>query len=114
VAALPATGAAAVVSAWTCVISRFEVPAFDSLGEALLLDADSGAVAVFAPTGLSTSGQAHVLNRFYFEALQNHRRIGDAVIEMFTRFAAAGGDLPLRRTYTLLGDPALVIGEKSR
>ncbi|MEZ5332544.1 MAG: C25 family cysteine peptidase [Thermoanaerobaculia bacterium] len=107
VPALGPVGAPPIVSAWTCVIGRFELPAFESLGEALVLEPGGGGVAVLAPSGVSASGQAHVLNRLLFDALDENERLGDAWLSALEGFAAAGGDGRLARVYGLLGDPAL-------
>ena len=37
----------------TCVAGRFEIPGYDAIGESLVVKADGGAVAAWAPTGLS-------------------------------------------------------------
>ncbi|MDH3524961.1 MAG: C25 family cysteine peptidase [Acidobacteriota bacterium] len=109
VATLPATETAAIVSAWTCVLARIDLPAFDSLGELLVLTPQGGAAAVVAPTGLSVAGQAHVLNRLYFEALGRHERVGDALLEAVQHFREQGGLEALPRTYAILGDPAVLV-----
>lgn len=107
VPALGPVAAPPIVSAWTCVIGRFELPAFQSLGEALVLEPGGGGIAVLSPSGVSASGQAHVLNRLLFDALGENERLGDAWLSALGGFAAAGGDRQLARVYGLLGDPAL-------
>jgi len=106
---LPATETAGIVSAWTCVLSRFDLPGFDSLGELLVLAPEGGAAAVIAPTGLSVANQAHVLNRLYFEALSESDRVGDALGLALERFSARGGLASLGEAYSILGDPAALL-----
>ncbi|MCP4627730.1 MAG: hypothetical protein GY850_30060, partial [bacterium] len=47
-----------VVTAMTCVVGRFAIPGYDSLSETLLLHKEGGAIAVWAPTGLSLNAYA--------------------------------------------------------
>lgn len=100
-----------VLTAMTCVVGRFEVPGFDGLGERLVLAPEGGAVAVWAPTGLSQAGAARELAVAFYRQLPaggETVRLGDAVR---AALAAAGPQAPGQlTTFTLLGDPALHLG----
>ncbi len=103
---LQTTGQIPIVTALSCAVNRFEVPGYTSLGEALVLDADGGAIAVLAPTGLSQNNWAtdlgeDILRAAFFGTVET---LGEAVLEGMKDNATAPMDL---RTYTLLGDPAL-------
>jgi len=107
---LQSTGPLAVVSALTCAANRFEVPGYAPLGARLALDADGGAIAVWAPTGLSLNEPAVRLNRSFFAAMfqQRESTLGEAVQQALqdnTRRA----DVPsyMLRLYSLIGDAAL-------
>jgi parallel beta-helix repeat protein len=100
-----------VVAALTCVVGRFEIPGWDSLAESLVLEPASGAVAVWAPSGLSLDRDAAILNAAFVEALgdgeTDHISLGDAVLEALRRHAVEGRYPFMWRTYNLVGDPAL-------
>jgi hypothetical protein len=107
---LQSTGPLPVVSALTCAANRFEVPGYAALGELLALDADGGAIAVWAPTGLSLNEPAVRLNRSLFAAVfqQWAPTVGEAV-QQALRDNTRRQDVPayMLRIYSLLGDPAL-------
>jgi hypothetical protein len=101
-----------VVSALTCVIGRSDIPSVESLAEALVTDADGGAIAVWAPSGLSQSGAAHELNVLYAGILQaagEDTPLGDLVMQTLDAFGAAGGSVEMLNTYSITGDPAVQI-----
>jgi len=96
-------------AATTCVVGRFEVPGYNSLGEELVLHEQGGAVAVWAPTGLSINARAKILNRELFRAVFNDEEkvIGEAVLKALEEFSDQGGEPYMLHIYNLLGDPAL-------
>jgi hypothetical protein len=100
----------AVVSAMTCFTGNYAYPGYDSLGEALLLEPDAGAVAVWSPSGLSLNAQAAALDEKFFEGLfvDGAGTVGDAVLAALAEF---GGRYPdagyIINIYNVLGDPAL-------
>ncbi len=102
-----------VLSALTCIVNRFAVPGVESLGEALTLRDDGGAMAVWSPTGMSANFDAMQLNLALFQEVLTNRdyMLGDALLNaLHTAAAALGPDAePMLRAYTLLGDPSLVI-----
>lgn len=96
-----------VVTAMTCAANRLELAGIDSLGEELVLDADGGAIAVFAPTGLALNGASSLLASELFRVVYEEGVpiLGDAVLASLERNRTI--NLPyLIRIYTLLGDPA--------
>jgi hypothetical protein len=107
---LNSIGPLPVVSALTCAANRFEVPSYVALGERLILDADGGAIAVWAPTGLSLNEPAVRLNRSLFAAVfqQQMPTLGEAV-QQALQDNIRRQDVPtyMLRIYSLLGDPAL-------
>jgi len=108
---IPANRLAVVVAA-SCVINRFEIPGFDSLGEHLVLKSDGGAVAVWAPSALAYNVDSRALDRGFYDAVYRSRqaRLGDAVIQALRGLTPAAGSpqsaAEARRVYNLLGDPA--------
>ena len=101
-----------IVSALTCIVGRSDIPNLESLAEALVTDADGGAIAVWAPTGLSFSGSAHELNVHYAEALEAAAAdtpLGRIVLETLRAFGAAGGSSQMLDAYAIAGDPAVVL-----
>ncbi len=77
---MTSTGRLPIVSSLTCVVGRFEIPGFTSLGEALVLGEDRGAIAVWAPSGLSLNPAAKVLNECFIQTLRRNATIGEAVL----------------------------------
>ncbi|MFZ1573726.1 MAG: C25 family cysteine peptidase, partial [Chromatiaceae bacterium] len=108
--ALHSPGPLPVVSALTCAANRFEIPGYAALGEELVLDADGGAIAVWAPTGLSLNEPAVQLNRSLFDAVYQQwaPTLGEAVQQALGD-NRRGDEVPafMLRIYSLLGDPAL-------
>lgn len=105
---LPAT-ASPIVSAFTCTINRYGIPGFTALGEELVNRAGGGAIASWAPSGLSDAALAKVLaGQFFRDAFANRApRLGDAVRGALGGFLGLGGSAEMSALYTLLGDPAL-------
>lgn len=102
-------GRSPILVAMTCVVGRFEVPNFDGLGERLVLHDEGGAIAVWAPTSLSTTGRGLTLSSEFYGRLQPGNgpvRLGDAVQGALEAARGEGAD-PTLATHTLLGDPAL-------
>ena len=58
-----------IVASLTCTVGRFEIPGFVSLGETMVVEPDKGAVAVWAPSGLSFHSDAMILNEAFVAAL---------------------------------------------
>jgi hypothetical protein len=91
-----------------CLNGLFSAPLGDSLGESMLLKPDGGAVAFFAPTGVSPIGGQEVLGEGIARALfrEGQLRIGDALVR--AREALLGTEFfeDLSNSWVLLGDPA--------
>ncbi len=101
-----------LMAAMTCQVGRHEFPGVTTLGEALLLGEDGGAIGVWTASGLSINSDARVLDRIFVRnALDNGTAtLGDAVMEALRGFGAEGGlNQYMTEIYTLLGDPALRI-----
>jgi hypothetical protein len=97
-----------VMAALTCVAGRFEVPAFESMAEAMVLNPNGGAVAAWAPSGLSYNVDAERLNRAFVDAAFGQDiTLGQAVREALATYAAEGFYRHLLLVYNVFGDPAL-------
>lgn len=97
-----------VLASLTCSVGRFEIPGWASLGESLVMSESGGAIAVWAPSGLSYDVQALLLNRALVEALYDGETqyLGEAVHAALERFSREG-QLPFMLSiYNLIGDPA--------
>lgn len=94
-----------------CLNGLFSAPLGDALGESMLLMPGGGAVAFFAPTGISPIGGQEILGEAIMRALfrEGHLRIGDALL----RGRAAAVGLPffkdISESWVLLGDPATTL-----
>jgi hypothetical protein len=98
-----------IVNALTCNIGFFQFPGFVTLGEELVLHPNGGAVALFAPAGMSPNEEAvklgtHMIQTTFWAGVGN---LGDALYYGLRNFAAAGGDVETLKIYNLLGDPKL-------
>jgi len=111
VPALHNRGKEPVFAALTCSINRFELPGYPSLGEELVRGEDGGAIAVWAPSGLSLGGEAGALSQLFVGSLfrVDSERLGDAILEAERRFGEFGGSGQMLTLYHLLGDPATVL-----
>lgn len=98
-----------IVLTMNCLNGYFHFPYFDSLAEALVKAEGKGAIAAFAPSGLSLDAPAHLYHRFLMEELTSGRnaRLGDAVLRAQIRYAESGAFPELLTIYHLFGDPAL-------
>lgn len=96
-----------VFSGLTCLINRFEIPDYASLGELLVLQANGGAITTWAPAGLSLHSDAVKLNEALFDAYQQPgvSTVGEAIQRAVTDYVAAGHPVPMTYVYVLLGDP---------
>lgn len=108
---LPSSTRVPIVAAMTCTINRFEIPGFTPLGAQLTNRAAGGALAVFAPTGLSFNAATSDLGDRFFRNmdLAHGQRLGDAVNRALASYHAIGNQANLVDVYTLLGDPALLL-----
>ena len=97
-----------IVAAASCLLGRFEVPGFQPLAAALLDNPGGGAVAVWAPSGLTFTAQTSTLDLAFLPGLLSGRAatLGGAILQADQAFAAAGGSASTLATYNLFGDPA--------
>ncbi len=94
-----------ILTALTCVVNRFELPGFDSLGEELVMAPNTGMIAVWSASGVSVNADALVLNREFYRA---HRRTLGATIRKALREYRKQVSTPrVTNTYNLIGDPAI-------
>ncbi len=97
----------AVAASLTCVAGRFEFPGMQSLAEALVL-ANGGAVAMWAPSGLSYSVDAARLNRAFVDAaFDSGATVGSGVREALAAYQEEGFSRHLLYIYNVFGDPAV-------
>jgi Peptidase family C25 len=99
-----------ILTALTCNIAHYAYPGYRFLGEDLIVRAGGGAMAVYAPSGLSYDGPAVQLGQHLVPSLlaAPGTVLGDAVLRGVRAYTATG-DRTLLPAYNLLGDPALAI-----
>ncbi len=109
--ALRYAGAPPLVLSMTCLDGMWAYPTSEALAEALLTAPGAGAVGSFSPTGLGLSSGHDELNRGFYDYLfgQASPRLGQAALAAKLRLYAAGRDPDLLHTYTVFGDPALLV-----
>ncbi len=97
----------------TCLEGYFHVGNDTSLSEALVKQANGGAIGSFAPTGLGIATGHDFLDRGFFEAImrEGKPRVGQAVIEAKVKLFTDGGGASedLFSTMNLLGDPGTML-----
>ncbi len=98
-----------VVSALTCIAGRSDIPMVESVAEALVTDADGGAIAVWSPSGISFGGAAHRLNVLYATALKDSpgATLGEIFLTTTGQFGLEGGPVEMLYAYGVTGDPAV-------
>jgi hypothetical protein len=97
-------GSLSIYVLMTCLNGYFHDAAIDSLAESLM-KAEGGAALVWASSGMSgTEAHVELGEAFYREVLAGGRmRIGDLIV----RAKAALNDEDVKRTWVVLGDPAM-------
>ncbi|HPE71532.1 MAG TPA: C25 family cysteine peptidase [Candidatus Competibacter sp.] len=93
----------------TCAAVRFSLPGYDSLGEALVLKHNGGAIAVWGPTGLSLNSEAKQLAEGFFTEtfwMGGNRMLGESAFEAYQHYGTNRYRFILD-IYNILGDPAL-------
>jgi len=105
-----------VVTAMSCSIGNFTRPGFNCLAETLLLRDGGGAIAVWAPSGLSLDEYAGSLDRnFYNEVFQRCDGIlGEAILAAKQEYSCDQLMQYIPGIYNLLGDPALTVSQMTR
>jgi len=99
-----------IMTAFTCLAGQFAIPGYETLGEILVLSKDGGAIAVWAPTGLSMNDPAIILDKAFFRATfqENEKVLGLSLLHSLEAYSGNGPSY-LLDIYNLLGDPALNI-----
>jgi hypothetical protein len=94
-----------------CLNGFFHFPPANSLAESLTKVEGRGAIAAFAPSGLSVNDAAHVYHKALLGEIVSgrHERLGDAILAAQSAYADSGAFPELLSIYHLLGDPALKI-----
>jgi hypothetical protein len=100
-----------LVLSMTCSNGYFLSPYNNSLAERLVLAEGKGAIAAFAPSGLSLNDAAHVYHRAFVSELEagNHPRLGDLLLAAQAQYAATGAFPELLQIYDLFADPGITI-----
>lgn len=93
-----------VVLSMTCLNGSFHDVYTAPLGKALLNAPGGGAVAVWASSGLSEPGPQSAINKALVRSL--YANPGMTIGQAAAAAKAATGDLDVRRTWILLGDPS--------
>jgi len=94
-----------------CLNGFFHFPPFDSLAEAFVKAEGKGAIAAFAPSGLSIDAAAHLYHKALLTEIEagGHLRLGDAVLAAQQDYADTGAMPELLSIYHLFGDPGMKI-----
>jgi hypothetical protein len=97
--------------AMDCLNGYFHFPFLNALAEELVKAPGKGAIASFAPSGLSLHGPADLFHQALLRQVASggHERLGDAIFAAQVDFAQTGALPELLSIYQLLGDPALKI-----
>jgi hypothetical protein len=111
VASLAHLGLPPVVFTWTCQAQWYQYHLGPSVNEALLHTPEGGALATFGPTGISEPGRQALLAERVFAGVMAGRPLGEAVRQAKADVLAQhSGMQGVVEGFTLLGDPALVVG----
>ena len=96
----------------SCNVARFELPGFWSLAEDLVL-AESGGIAVIAPSGLALDIDSFDANQILMEELYSggHNTLGQVFQTMIQRFVGVARLPSDPQVYMLIGDPGLRAGQ---
>ena len=100
-----------VFTGMTCLAGYFGFVNMESLGEALVLKSDGGAIAVWAPSGLSLNHRSKLLDEgFYLATFDDGELvIGEAILKAQQHYAEDGKNRYILDIYNLLGDPATIM-----
>jgi hypothetical protein len=95
----------------TCSFSRWDDPAFQSAGEAALLQPNGGAIALFTTTRIVYANENESINRAFLVSLFDSSNVGSNntlgdIFKASKNFNSVGLSIN-QRNFTLLGDPSL-------
>lgn len=99
----------------TCDFAPYDNPALHSIGEDILLRANTGGIALMTTTRLVFAFSNRIMNNNYLQtALQPdangiYKSLGDAVKDAKNFTYQTSADISNNRKFTLLGDPALTL-----
>ena len=100
----------------TCDFAPFDNPLISSIGEQLLFQEKTGAIALMTTTRIVFAFSNRVMNKNYLEAAfarkadSSYPSLGEAVKNAKNQTYQFFGDIVNNRKFTLLGDPALTLG----
>jgi len=97
----------------TCLNGYFVMPTSRSLAEEMLLADGAGAVAAFAPTGMTDAQVQNLLDQGFTEAVFQTGivRLGEAVhAAKETLLVNTTGQEDTANSFSLMGDPAMTLG----
>ena len=100
-----------VVTAETCLAGQFGFPGLDGIGELMVLRPDRGAIAVWAPSGLSMNNGARYLGQAFYRSTFDDGElvIGETILDAQSRYLDMQEDEHLLDIYNLIGDPATLM-----
>lgn len=97
----------------SCRLNKFDMPAVDSLGEALVKSARGGAIASIGSTRDSSASDNAALNRAFYSALFGHQQETTApALDIGMAFQAAfatGANWENNTEFMIIGDPGLTL-----
>ena len=96
----------------TCLTSYYIEPMQESLTEALLFKKGSGAIAVLAPTSLTSAIHQAELRNQLITALQQiqNKRVGDVLMDSWSAMDSESASIwEVMLTFGLFGDPAMIL-----
>jgi len=112
--ALDGIGPAPLVFTWTCQAQWYQYHLGPSVNEALLLVPNGGALATVGPTGISDPGLQSLLAEGVLSRLAEGLTLGEAIRASKAEAVLRTPDArAVVEGFTLLGDPALVLGGSS-
>lgn len=100
----------------TCDFAPYDNPFINSLGENILLQPGSGAIALMTTTRPVFAFSNRIMNNNYLQfALQTdvngrYKTLGEAIMETKNFTYQTSADIANNRKFTLLGDPAMTLG----
>jgi hypothetical protein len=100
-----------VILSLDCLDANFAFPGYPSLAETFLGQPGTGSVAHWSSTGLGLTTEHSILQRGFYEGLygQDLNRMGDVVNYAKMYYAAAWADESELYSFTLHGDPAMLV-----
>lgn len=100
----------------TCDFAPYDNPTINSLGENLIIRPKTGAIALMTTTRVVFAFSNKILNNNYLQfalqadANERYKTLGEAVMTAKNYTYQNSGDIINNRKFTLLGDPAMLLG----